>query len=442
MRSRQQPLAKARAARARCLAALGTIALGLCLAAPAAAQSSFARGTPLDWAGVLTGCFLGFLALTAAYAAAFYMILRDQYLLWQLARILALIALTITLSSLPLGEWLARESEARQVVINLLFDFSVAVIGPFLAAVLEPGTAGPRARRYMRGSFLLVLLITPAKLMADCPPLYMALRNGLLFAMLLLLVFMLVRCSLRGSRAALFQLGAGSLVMLAYGISLYHDLVLGRPFAQFLYVLFAAVALEMLLTTIGAADRFRRLKRQHVEAHASASALDRMAHTDSLTALANRRGLLRQFNEKPPLAAAIIDIDHFKRINDHFGHDAGDKVIIAAAAALQDEGVFAARIGGEEFALLVYTDRAAELAERLRARLSQRIARDVLGLDGPVTASAGLAWTQPGMSFDAMLKAADLELYRAKGEGRNRLALANDQRPAPSGVQAISSAAA
>jgi len=399
----------------------------LVCATPAAAQSSFADHTRLDWSGVLTGAFLGFLLLPVAYNIAFFLILRERFLIWQGVRVLVLVALTVSLSSLPLGAWFTAHSFARQVLIDLLFDSAIAIIGLFLRSLLEPGMIGPRLYRLLGWQALAVAITSPAMLLHPCPPLYMALRDAVLVGVLVLMVATLVQAIRRGSRAARFQLAAWSCLLTVCGISLYHDIVLHRPFGLFLYALFAALALEMLLTSINIGDRFMRLKRQHDEARASAAALAIMARTDPLTGLENRRGLEALFAARRPVAVAIVDIDHFKRINDARGHDVGDRVIVAVATALRGVEVAAGRIGGEEFALLLYGDRPLQTAEMLRRQVTRAVARAVEGLDWPVTASAGIALLDARMGFAEAIKAADLRLYEAKGAGRNR-AIGPDER--------------
>lgn len=392
----------------------------LVCATPAAAQSSFADHTRLDWSGVLTGAFLGFLLLPVAYNIAFFLILRERFLIWQGVRVLVLVALTVSLSSLPLGPWFMAQSFARQVLIDLLFDSAIAIIGLFLRSLLEPGMIGPQLYRLLGWQALAVAITSPAMLLHPCPPLYMALRDAVLVGVLVLMVATLAQAIRRGSRAARFQLAAWSCLLTVCGISLWHDIVLHRPFGLFLYALFAALALEMLLTSINIGDRFMRLKRQHDEARASAAALAIMAQTDPLTGLENRRGLEARFAGRRPRAVAIVDIDHFKRVNDGFGHDVGDRVIVAVAGALRSAETAPGRIGGEEFALLLYADDPLQEAERLRRQVSLAVARDVAGLDRPVTASAGIALLDARMDFAAAIKAADLRLYEAKAGGRNR----------------------
>jgi diguanylate cyclase (GGDEF)-like protein len=156
------------------------------------------------------------------------------------------------------------------------------------------------------------------------------------------------------------------------------------------------------------------------------------ASTDSLTGLANRRSVqdtvrrmvAQSARTGAPLAVLAIDIDHFKRINDRFGHDRGDDVLAAFAQTLSSTlraSDFAGRQGGEEFvALLPDTDLSGAMtaAENLRAAVE---AMDVLGGD-PVTASFGVAvMPEDGSEGQALLRQADRALYAAKANGRNRV---------------------
>jgi diguanylate cyclase (GGDEF)-like protein len=160
-----------------------------------------------------------------------------------------------------------------------------------------------------------------------------------------------------------------------------------------------------------------------------------LATVDPLTDLYNRRQfiellekeLARAANHKRPLALLIIDIDHFKAINDRFGHPAGDGVLKRVArtlAAHAREEFIIARIGGEEFAAVLpehKVDQAADFAERVRLAIAERDMAATSG-GGPsrVTVSIGAAEWLAGMTASSdLLRAADEQLYRAKQEGRN-----------------------
>lgn len=161
--------------------------------------------------------------------------------------------------------------------------------------------------------------------------------------------------------------------------------------------------------------------------------LSRAAATDPLTGLANRRAfdaaLDRLLAAGGQGCVAVIDLDHFKGVNDRFGHEAGDRVLTRfaelARGSLRD-GDLIARLGGEEFGLLLPgadVERARAVCERLRA-LVAATAFPAGGAHLSVTASVGLAALTSGASRAAVLRAADEALYRAKADGRDRLTLA------------------
>jgi diguanylate cyclase (GGDEF)-like protein len=163
--------------------------------------------------------------------------------------------------------------------------------------------------------------------------------------------------------------------------------------------------------------------------------LSRLAQTDPLTGALNRRGLASVLPEKgampddtgSSLAVALVDVDHFKRVNDDHGHCVGDIVLRSIADVLA--GVLRAhdsvvRYGGEEFLLLlpeVDLVTAARIAERARAT----VAASAVGPQVRVTVSLGVAERRGGESRDELIRRADGALYAAKRAGRNRVELAS-----------------
>ncbi|SEH47842.1 diguanylate cyclase (GGDEF) domain-containing protein [Methylobacterium sp. 275MFSha3.1] len=157
--------------------------------------------------------------------------------------------------------------------------------------------------------------------------------------------------------------------------------------------------------------------------------LIRLAETDPLTGSYNRRAFFKRAraaaarDPRPGAVSAILlDIDHFKRINDEHGHDVGDVAIKAVAELIAGAGI-AGRLGGEEFAVILPGGGLAEAvaqAERLRADVQ---ALRIGGARGPIALSCsfGVSTWRDGDSVEALVKRADVALYAAKGGGRNRV---------------------
>ncbi|NBA94621.1 bifunctional diguanylate cyclase/phosphodiesterase [Pseudomonas sp. R5(2019)] len=164
--------------------------------------------------------------------------------------------------------------------------------------------------------------------------------------------------------------------------------------------------------------------------------LQQVAHYDALTNLVNRRGFNQIFAEKLAerrdgdhgmLAVMFLDIDHFKRINDSLGHDAGDEMLKVIASHIKhstrsfDDVV--ARFGGDEFCILIgmqHRDEARHLAQRIMHKMKEPI--DLAGRRMVMTTSIGISvFPDDGNSCEELLKNADLALYQSKGSGRNNL---------------------
>lgn len=180
----------------------------------------------------------------------------------------------------------------------------------------------------------------------------------------------------------------------------------------------------------------RRVDEQTQSLRAANQRLDELAGTDDLTGVCNRRRLLELAGSAwaeagtGPLSIALLDLDHFKQINDTHGHQSGDAVLRAAATVIQQQcrqGDLFGRFGGEEFMLCLPDtplSNAMEIAERIRSTLAQhRIIQD----DQPirVTACLGVATLRAGESIEQALSRADKALYEAKRSGRNRCAVAS-----------------
>lgn len=162
--------------------------------------------------------------------------------------------------------------------------------------------------------------------------------------------------------------------------------------------------------------------------------LVRLAETDPLTGLLNRRAFFEHLTKiltahvtTTPISAIMFDIDHFKRVNDDYGHHAGDEVISAVAREAAKLKGMAARLGGEEFVIIVEGCTEEEVyrtAEHLRMRCSDLVFLSDDGQFG-ITCSLGITSWAPGDTADDLLRRADMALYEAKASGRNCVKVAN-----------------
>ncbi|MGB7414553.1 MAG: GGDEF domain-containing protein, partial [Thermosynechococcaceae cyanobacterium] len=164
--------------------------------------------------------------------------------------------------------------------------------------------------------------------------------------------------------------------------------------------------------------------------------LARLANTDELTKLANRRQmnetirteLVRFTRYGHPFSIILIDVDHFKTVNDRFGHSVGDKTLVALAArimnALRDVDTLG-RWGGEEF-IVILPETRFEKTLRKATKLCGHVAEQPLIGDHTTTISCGVTIVMTGDTTDTLLQRADAALYEAKGSGRNRAKGIND----------------
>lgn len=201
-----------------------------------------------------------------------------------------------------------------------------------------------------------------------------------------------------------------------------------QPAATFLMLILCQFAIAMFVLIVVQERAERRLIA--------------LTETDSLTGVRNRHWMMDRLPRQTSLGSAyvIIDIDHFKQVNDRYGHVAGDHVLTAVAQAmarsLEATAIFA-RMGGEEFGLFLpetSEEAAFEAVERLRATVESLVIQHE-GTTIPVTLSAGVAVARAEMSMTLLVARADAALYAAKRGGRNRVMLAGTDTPHMEGVR-------
>ena len=190
-----------------------------------------------------------------------------------------------------------------------------------------------------------------------------------------------------------------------------------------------ALAFEVVVTSFAVAGRFLAIKLERDRAVDAARSFEAICEQDPLTGLLNRRALESRFEALRAegfTALAVIDLDHFKAINDTYGHQLGDEVLVRAARALRDEGdpdLLAFRIGGEEFLILLRGKAKQSRAEARRRAICSAIAGEFPLVDRKVTASMGYIEASAGAiasaNFEALYERADRLLYEAKERGRD-----------------------
>ena len=174
-----------------------------------------------------------------------------------------------------------------------------------------------------------------------------------------------------------------------------------------------------------------------------------VAHKDALTGLYSRRGFLERFGEalaeakvsihEAPLSLALLDVDHFFKINEEYGHITGDHVLVAVAeAVLANAGteVQVGRYGGDEFVVLFPNEEREQAflkMEKIRQELSQRelVAEDKRTIRGIYISGGVASFPMDGRTENELFRKADHALYRAKAGGRNQIRLAYEERMVP-----------
>lgn len=391
---------------------------------------------PTNWPLIdvmLLALTIGMLLLPLVFDVSFFVVLRERFVLMHAAMVASMIVYVIFAGGLA-PVFVDVPMRAMAVIAPLSWAIAIGISALFLTAFLEPEAQSSKMRRLTRvagwwaitvpGFFALQLHVTQP--IDDI---------GYFFAfipVILIITAAIIEALLRGSRSARFITVAwlpiivASCERLARGIGVYAG---PSTLDQLLYV---AAGIEVIVMSLAIADRFFAIRRERDAAISEAQMLEALSERDPLTGLMNRRVVTDRFAELRREGfdtVALVDLDKFKDINDHFGHQVGDKVLVACAKALAGEAdgreSIAVRIGGEEFVVLLKGKNTLERAEALRCAIPTRIAQEVDGLDRLMTGSMGvvvLPRTAPQlMSFGELYARADQLLYQAKASGRNRM---------------------
>ncbi|HET6602875.1 MAG TPA: diguanylate cyclase [Xanthomonadaceae bacterium] len=421
------------------------------------------------------GLFYGIIFALLAYNLVLYVSVRDRTFLWYVCYAASMLAMLLTLNGLAFQYLWPRSPDFANLAVLLSIAVTAVLIVQFARVFLELRTHFPAGDLLMRWLMVAAAALGAAGFFL---PYGLVVAAETWFALLVAPAILVcaIAC-LRRYRPARFFLLAWT--MLLIGTVVYASVSLGLLPKMFLteYAMQLGASAEMILLSFALAYRLNLLKAENVriqhEASARlaerveertrdlASALARLedanrqlqdySRRDGLTGAYNRRHfevLLRQHLAQAaahgqPLSLLMIDVDHFKPINDRYGHLLGDDCLRAMANACTQllalsQGVFA-RYGGEEFAVLLpgYTaDAAVDLAEKLRREVAaQRVVSN--GDSIALTISVGVAEQVPdgppgNGEADALVSAADAALYRAKSLGRNCVVRADEDLDPPS----------
>ncbi|WP_162199457.1 GGDEF domain-containing protein [Aurantiacibacter marinus] len=378
---------------------------------------------------LIAAVLCGLLIAPALFGLGYFRVLRTSFPIYHsLYCLLAVVQVAALAGLLPLMMDISRT--AQIIILHMSFDLIAATSTIFAASFIERDKINALSRRMLYGvatlAVMLGLMRVTFGLTVGMPIAvayyagYAVFLGGLAFALIHPL-----RC---GSRATLF-LVLSYLPLILIGTARVGLALLTEFEIRFHAVMLQHFALswQVVVSALAVADRFMLIKRDRDSARTAAILMERASERDVLTGVYNRRIITERYERLRAqgfTSLALIDLDHFKAINDTFGHTAGDKVLCAVAKALEpDSETVVIRMGGEEFALLMRGRGAFDRAEH-RRRMVPAAAKAALGNDHLLTASMGLVELQadamPDADFAALYERADRLLYEAKNTGRDR----------------------
>ncbi|WP_271079286.1 GGDEF domain-containing protein [Aurantiacibacter sp. MUD61] len=377
---------------------------------------------------LLIAAMCGLLIMPLFFNVAFYRVLQQRFVIWH-GVLTTVVLLTLLVDSgiitffLPLGVSFLATADA------FMLGMSVAVGGMFGWTFLDDARLETRLRLAfpIAAAWMVVVSVLHAAFPFALRPWHHSLYNAAFVPVLAIFIIMLFAAMRRGSREARVQLMGWSMVLVAVAMTMTDHFIPYASSFDLMTLFYVGCTMGTAVASFGVADRMMVLKHQRDKARTEARLLEKLSERDPLTGLYNRRVVEERFMELRRggySALAVLDLDKFKSINDTFGHAVGDAVLRIVGASLNnEEGVLAARMGGEEFLLLIESESPAIEAERLRLAISARIHAE-LKLPRAVTASMGIV-VAPGktlsdIGFTQMYDRADHLLYEAKASGRDR----------------------
>jgi diguanylate cyclase (GGDEF)-like protein len=388
-----------------------------------------------DWSPIdmmLLAFVAGMLVLPLLFDISFYVVLRERFVVLHAAMVTAMMTYVLTAGGLA-AAFVTLPVAVMAVVGPLAWAIGVGISALFLANFLERAAQSWTMRQITITTGWFTMIVPGFfALQLDATQRFYDVGYFITFMPAIIVISAaVIEAMARGSRSARFLAIAWAPIIIASVERLLRGLgshVAPSSHDQMLYV---AVGIEVVVISLAIADRFLALRRERDAALTEAKMLEQISARDSLTGLMNRRAIEARFDELLKQGFdtfALVDLDRFKTINDVHGHQVGDAALIACASAIRasgDRDAVAVRLGGEEFVVLLRGPRPLERAEALRQAIPMRIAKEVPGLDMPVTASMGVVMLADAdaskMVFAEFYARADALMYEAKASGRNRL---------------------
>jgi diguanylate cyclase (GGDEF)-like protein len=391
---------------------------------------------------IVFSIYCGLVLLPILYSGAFFFFLRYRFMLLHALMAIGIVTFTFASSNLFLYFVPQDALWPRMMLSYASLSVAIGIAGFFSLSFIEEGILKPWHRKLVAATSVLLLAnaVCVVTIWPELPFIARNLYHLAYLPQLIAFAILLPYAVLKGSRAAWFILAGWSVTALIAADRILRGLDMYILPDEVDYSLYLGLTIEAIVTAFGVAYRVLVLRRERDQAVAREQELQRLADTDGLTGLGNRRSFDLALTRNPTGALAILDLDHFKQINDRYGHQVGDDVLREAGKLLRgvrSKGYcrIAYRLGGEEFALLLDArnpDEARILADAIRMTFIVTIEQAVRVLNEPITVSIGVAMID-GRPADEIFATADAALYEAKQAGRDRVMLEEGAIETPEG---------
>lgn len=392
---------------------------------------------------LLVGIALSLLGASLVFNLFLAVVSGYRVVLWHVAWLACMIIWGLVWTQLFLLFLPSLAGEATVRLVALLASVAIVLASQYMLAAFEASVL-PRWFKIIyytaMGIFLALTLLWSFAPLGSAP--LIASLFSLSTAVLMgLVIIALIIGALKNSEASKDFALAWVLPVLAVAFSYQNTFAITSDVVSEQLLVMIAGAMQTLWLSYATTRSFANLRVERDQARARQSELMILAETDPLTRLYNRRGLTERFRQELAAVAKsegsvgmmLIDIDHFKSINDTFGHDVGDHVLQRIAdllGTLRQGGGIVARLGGEEFCAVLPGRHGEDLyaaAEQARCLLAHADMSMIFGTaERRITASIGVVDTRQFPHADAqfLIRMADQALYRAKAEGRNMVVVA------------------